>query len=162
MSDLQQVSDQLEIAALLARYARAVDSKNWELYRSVFTDDAVIDYTSAGAIAGGRDEVADWLSNGFATIPWSMHYITNIEADVHGDAARVTAMFYNPMQLPGMTEPSFCGGYYHHELVRTSQGWRSRLLREENVWFRNGPTSGQAPPASDPDSAPADSDHSDG
>jgi hypothetical protein len=142
MSDLQQVSDQLEIAALLARYARAVDSKDWALYRSVFTDDAVIDYTSAGAIVGSRDEVTDWLSTGFATIPWSMHYITNIEAQVSDDTARVTAMFYNPMQLPGMTEPSFCGGYYHHELVRTSHGWRSRNLREENVWFRNGPGSG--------------------
>ena len=144
MSDVQQVSDQLEIAALLTRYARAVDTKDWELYRSVFTDDATIDYTSAGAIAGSRDEVADWLSTGFASIPWSMHYITNIEityptAQVSGDVAQVTAMFYNPMQLPGMTEPSFCGGYYHHDLVRTSQGWRSRNLREDNLWFRNRP-----------------------
>ena len=140
MSDVQQVSDQLEITALLTRYARAVDTKDWELYRSVFTPDAVIDYTSAGAIAGSRDEVADWLSAGFATIPWSMHYITNIDAQVSGDAARVTAMFYNPMQLPGMADISCCGGYYHHELVRTSDGWRSRELREDAVWFRNGPT----------------------
>ena len=48
-------------------------------------------------------------------------------------------MFYNPMQLPGMTELSYCGGYYHHELVRTPGGWRSRHLREENVWFANAP-----------------------
>jgi hypothetical protein len=48
-------------------------------------------------------------------------------------------MFYNPMQLPGMTGMSSCGGYYHHELVRTPDGWRSRSLREENVWFDNAP-----------------------
>ena len=35
------VVDQLEITALLNRYARAVDGKDWELYRSVFTDDAL-------------------------------------------------------------------------------------------------------------------------
>jgi SnoaL-like domain len=133
------VDDQLEIRALLARYARGVDTKDWELYRSVFTEDAHIDYTSAGAIAGSRDEVIDWLSTGFATIPWSMHYITNVEADIDGDSARVQAMFYNPMQLPGMPTQSACGGYYHHELVRTGQGWRSRNLREENVWFSNPP-----------------------
>lgn len=133
------VDDQLEIRALLARYARGVDTKDWELYRSVFTEDAHIDYTSAGAIAGSRDEVIDWLSEGFATIPWSMHYITNVEADIDGDSARVQAMFYNPMQLPGMPTQSACGGYYHHELVRTGQGWRSRNLREENVWFSNPP-----------------------
>ena len=131
--------DELAIAALLYRYARAVDTKDWELYRSVFTDDAYIDYSSSGAIAGSREEVADWLSQGFGAIPWTMHYITNIESEVDGDTARVRAMFYNPMQLPGMSEMSSCGGHYHHELVRTLGGWRSRHLREENVWFVNSP-----------------------
>lgn len=149
--DIQRVSDELDIRALLSRYARAVDTKDWELYRSVFTDDAHIDYSSAGAAAGTRDEVADWLAAGFGAIPWTMHYITNIEIDIFGghersdsgdrvsDAATVRAMFYNPMQLPGMPETSCCGGYYHHELVRTTDGWRSRHLREDNVWFVNAP-----------------------
>lgn len=134
------MSDRSEIEALLYRYARAVDTKDWDLYRSVFTDDAYVDYSSAGAAAGSRDEVADWLANGFAAIPMSMHYVTNVEVlDMLGDTATVRAMFYNPMQLPGMTELSYCGGYYHHELVRTPAGWRSRHLREENVWFVNSP-----------------------
>lgn len=137
--DIQRIRDELEITALLNRYARAVDTKDWALYRSVFTDDAHIDYSSAGAITGTRDEVADWLAQGFTTIPMSMHYITNIESQIDRDAAQVRAMFYNPMQLPGMTELSYCGGYYHHELVRTPDGWRSRSLREENVWFANPP-----------------------
>ena len=64
--------DELQIAALLYRYARAVDTKDTELYRSVFTDDAYIDYSSAGAIAGSRDEVADWLSMRFTAIAMSI------------------------------------------------------------------------------------------
>ena len=56
------VSDEGDIARLLYRYARAVDTKDWELYCSVFTDDAYIDYSSAGAAAGSRDEVADWYA----------------------------------------------------------------------------------------------------
>ncbi|MEN3223946.1 nuclear transport factor 2 family protein [Mycolicibacterium porcinum] len=134
------MSEHADISALLYRYARAVDSKDWELYRSVFTEDAQIDYSSAGAIVGTRDEVVDWFAANFGVIPWSMHYITNIEVlDTDGDAATVRAMFYNPMQLPGMAEMSACGGYYHHELVRTPDGWRSRSLREENLWFTNPP-----------------------
>lgn len=134
------MSEHADISALLYRYARAVDSKDWELYRSVFTEDAQIDYSSAGAIVGNRDEVVDWFAANFGVIPWSMHYITNIEIlDGDGDTATVRAMFYNPMQLPGMAEMSACGGYYHHELVRTPDGWRSRSLREENVWFTNPP-----------------------
>jgi hypothetical protein len=76
--DVQQISDELEIAALLSTYARAVDTKDWALYRSMFTDDADIGYsTGAGTIAGTPEEVADRLSQAFATIPMSMHYITN-------------------------------------------------------------------------------------
>ena len=135
------MSEEAEIARLLYRYARAVDTKDWDLYRSVFTDDAVIDYSSAGIPPGSRDEIADLFRTAFAAIPWSMHYITNIEADMGeaGDTATVRAMFYNPMQLPGMTEQSSCGGYYFHDLVRTPDGWRSRHLREDNVWFVNRP-----------------------
>jgi SnoaL-like domain len=139
MTDAQRISDQLEISALLTRYARAVDTKDWELYRSVFTSDAHIDYPGSPIPPGSRDEVVDWFAANFGAIPWTMHYITNVEADIDGDTAKVRAMFYNPMQLPGMAEPSYCGGYYHHELVRTADGWRSSHLREENLWFVNGP-----------------------
>ncbi len=137
--DAQRLSDELEITALLNRYARAVDTKDWELYRTVFTEDAVIDYSSAGIPAGSRDEIAEMFTQAFAAVPWTMHYITNIEADIDGDTARVRAMFHNPMQLPGMREQSSCGGYYFHDLVRTAEGWRSRHLREDNVWFVNRP-----------------------
>jgi hypothetical protein len=91
--------------------------------------------------SGPRDEITEFLDSAFATIPMSMHYITNVETDVAGDSdlATVRAMFYNPMQLPGMPDMSSCGGYYHHEMVRTPDSWRSRHLREENLWFVNPP-----------------------
>jgi 3-phenylpropionate/cinnamic acid dioxygenase small subunit len=43
--------DAVEIQQLLARYARALDTRDWELYRSVFTEDAFIDYAAAGPLA---------------------------------------------------------------------------------------------------------------
>jgi 3-phenylpropionate/cinnamic acid dioxygenase small subunit len=135
--DVQALNDKLEIHELLARYARGVDDRDWELYRSVFTDDATIDYSSAGPPAGSRDEVAAFLEQGFAAIPWTQHYVTNIEIDLDGDEARVRAMFYNPMLLPGKDTPSFCGGFYVHDLVRTPDGWKSRRLVEDNRWFLN-------------------------
>jgi hypothetical protein len=47
-------------------------------------------------------------------------------------------MFNNPMRLPG-GEVWFTGGWYHHDLVRTDGGWRSRNLREESAWFDRAP-----------------------
>ena len=135
--DIQEISDRLEIQGVLAKYARAVDTRDWALWRSLFTDDATVDYSSAGAIAGTRDEVAAWLAAALGAMQMMQHFITNIEIEISGDTADVRAMFYNPMQLPGMADLSFCGGYYHHTMVRTPDGWRSRALREENVWFTN-------------------------
>lgn len=135
-----------EIAALLYRYARAVDSHDWELYRSVFTDDAHIDY-GAEVVVGAREQVVEWMAANFSAIPMSMHYISNIEIlAADDDSATVRAMFYNPMTLPGMADLSSCGGYYHHRLARTPDGWRSRELREEMVWFANPPARRSAAP----------------
>jgi 3-phenylpropionate/cinnamic acid dioxygenase small subunit len=135
--DLRALQDRLEIQELLARYARGVDDHDWDLYRSVFTDDAVIDYSSAGSVVGTRDEVAAFLEEALAALPWAQHYITNVEIDLDGDMANVRAMFYNPMQMPGFDEPSFCAGLYHHQVVRTADGWKSRRLVEENRYFHN-------------------------
>lgn len=135
-----QVEDQMQIQQLLARYARAVDSKDWVLYRSLFTKNAHLDYSSAPfGLAGKRDEVIEWLSTNLVHLPMTMHYITNIEAEIRDDSATVRAQFYNPMQFPGFNDLSYCGGYYHHELVRTAKGWQSRALTEQNVWFVNPP-----------------------
>jgi 3-phenylpropionate/cinnamic acid dioxygenase small subunit len=138
-ADVQALADRLDIHELLARYARGIDTRDWELWKSVFTDDAVVDYSRSGVPSGSRDEVADVLRTAFDTIPWATHHITNVEIDLDGDAARVRAMYFNPMQLPGMDAPSSTGGYYFHDLVRTPDGWRSRHLVEEPVWFVNRP-----------------------
>ncbi len=137
--DIQALQDKIEIHELLARYARGVDTQDWDLWKAVFTPDAVLDYSSAGIPVGSRDVIASTFEEAFKTIPMAQHFITNIEVELAGDRAKVRAMFYNPMQLPGMAEQSSCGGYYHHDMVRTSEGWRSERLVEENVWFVNPP-----------------------
>jgi 3-phenylpropionate/cinnamic acid dioxygenase small subunit len=142
--NVQEVADKLEIHELLARYARGVDTHDWELWKSVFTEDAVVDYSQSGVLCGSRDEVAAFLAEGFATIPWATHHITNIEVELDGDRAEVRAMFFNPMQLPGMEKESATGGYYFHEMVRTPGGWRSAHLVEQPMWFTNKPELGSS------------------
>jgi len=140
MSD--HVAAKLEITEQLARYARGVDTHDWDLWKSVFTDDATVDYSSANNMpAASRDEIAAYLEASMPFLPWKQHYVTNLEFDFapDGNSAKVRAAFYNPMQLPGADQPSACGGYYHHEFVRTPDGWKSRQLVEENLWFVNPP-----------------------
>ena len=136
--DLQAIEDRIAAEDLLTRYATAVDRRDWEQYRSIFTTDAVIDYTSAGGIAGTVDEIVEFLSTSLEMFEMTQHLVSNIDLEVRGDSATVTAMFNNPMRLPG-GDTWFTGGWYHHDLVRTPDGWRSQRLREESVWLDRAP-----------------------
>ena len=138
--DLRQISDRLEIEDVLIRYTRAIDTGEWDRLDQVFTADAEIDYTQSGGVAGGYPEVKGWLAENLPIFPRRMHTLGQVEIGYDGaDAARVAAYFHNPMVLvqPGGEELLVeVGGVYHHELVRTPAGWRSRRLVEELVWKR--------------------------
>ena len=95
--DLQYLADRLAISDFLTTYARAVDTKDWELYRSCFTDDADIDYTSAGGIRGTLDEIVTWMGSTMVMFDATQHLVSNEMVEIDGDTATVRAMFYNPM-----------------------------------------------------------------
>ena len=136
--DVQTLIDRAEITDLLTRYARAVDRQDWDLYRSVFTPDAHIDYTAVGGIAGDVEKMVRFLTKAMGLFETIQHLVSNIEITIDGDEAKVTAMVYNPLKLPD-TPVWATGGWYHHELVRTPDGWRSRSLYEESSWFHGIP-----------------------
>ncbi|MER5623339.1 nuclear transport factor 2 family protein [Streptosporangium sp. NPDC002544] len=136
----QEMADRLEIGELLARYAYAVDTGDWERLDLVFTPDAVIDYTSAGGIRGSRDEARRWLAEVLPTWPGRQHLIGVMTIRFDGDEAAVTASFTDTLapsremiaaDTAGLIRG---GGWYHHRLVRTMYGWRSRELIEEQTW----------------------------
>lgn len=127
-------ADELEISALLTRYCRAVDSKNWELYRSLFTADAQLDYSAAGLVVGTIDDAVTYLSRHQDGISVGMHYVTNIESTPTDDGADVVAMWFNAVGLPGKDSTSFFGGRWYDTLARTEGGWRIKTLRLEVIW----------------------------
>lgn len=137
--DLGTLADRLEIDDLLTAYTRAIDTGEWDRLDAVFTPDAQIDYTATGGVAGGYPEVKAWLAVNLPMFPRRQHVLGQREVDLDGDRARVTAYFLNPMVLPRPDGSELLwefGGLYHHELVRTVDGWRSRRLVEELCWKR--------------------------
>lgn len=137
--DLTEISDRLEIEALLTRYTRAIDTGEWDRLDQVFTPDAQIDYTASGGIAAAYDEVKPWLAEMLPIFPQRMHLLGQVDSQVTGDDATVAAYFYNPMVLPQADSADLVvefGGIYHHELVRTPSGWRSRALVEQVIFKR--------------------------
>ncbi|MGA8255319.1 MAG: nuclear transport factor 2 family protein [Nocardioides sp.] len=138
--DLQEISDRLEITDVITRYTRAIDTGDWDKLDTVFTPDAAIDYTESGGIEATFVEVKPWLAEMLpAFFPKRMHTIGQVDIAVDGDAATATAYFDNPMPMDdgaGGTKIVEIGGLYHHEMVRTTGGWRSKRLHEQVVWKR--------------------------
>ena len=58
------MDDVEEIKKLKARYFRGLDSKDWELYASVFAEDCVVDLRgSGGELYEGRAAIAGYVSS---------------------------------------------------------------------------------------------------
>jgi hypothetical protein len=137
--DLAEISDRLEIEALLISYTRAIDTGDWDRLDEVFTPDAQIDYSATGGITAPYAEVKPWLAEMLPIFPRRMHTLGQLDIQLSGDEATVAAYFNNPMGMPQEEGPDHLvefGGIYHHDLVRTPDGWRSRRLLEELVWKR--------------------------
>ena len=130
--DVQAISDTLEIHDVLYDYAWACDNGDWALLRSVFTDDARLDYSSAGGPAGGRDEVCTWLEESLSQIQIT-HVVSNVQVDLHVDEAAVRAMFYCIVMIEGQQITT--SGYYRDQFRRTSEGWKILSLTEDNRWM---------------------------
>jgi hypothetical protein len=144
------LSDRAEIADVLVRYTRAIDLGDWDRLDTVFTPDADIDYVASGGVHDTYAVVKPWLAEVLpAFFPLRMHTLGQIDITwpategeggrARSDSAEVTAYFHNPMPMDdgqgGQKIVEF-GGLYHHEMVRTDDGWRSRRLVEEVVWKR--------------------------
>ena len=67
---LQEISDRLEIEDVLVRYCYAVDDRDWDAYRSVFTRDAVIDDTVTGGVRSGVEDFCRAGSTGGRRVRW--------------------------------------------------------------------------------------------
>ena len=135
MADLQSVRDELDIQRVISDYAWACDNRDWVLLKSVFTDDAYLDYSSTEGPAGSRDEVVAWLEQSLGQV-LIQHVVSNFQIDLGGDRANVRAMFYTSVDLPDLDELLVTGGYYDEEFVRTSDGWKIQRLFEDNRWMR--------------------------
>ena len=145
MLNQQEISDRLEIADLLTRYTLAIDRGDWDGLDTVFTDDARIDYAATGGTVGAYPQVKQWLAEMLPVFARRQHVLGQVQVRLNGgpgDTAAATAYFLNPMVLrqeDGSEQVWEFGGYYHHALVRTPHGWRSRELVEELAWKRGVP-----------------------
>jgi hypothetical protein len=134
----QELADRYEIAALMTAYTRAVDTSRWDDLDAIFTDDAVFDYVSTGGPLGPLSEAKPFIRNLEGFTRWQ-HMLGQVAIEYAGDTATATTYMFNPMiatRPDGSEQLLECGGYYHFEARRTSDGWRMTKLVDDIVWSR--------------------------
>jgi hypothetical protein len=139
---MQEVSDRLEIQDVLTRYCYAVDDRDWDTYRQLFTHDAVLDDTVTGGIKSGVEEHITYMKRALSKVLMSQHAISTILIELSGDEAKVRVHCSCPMVLDtGQSDKHvmFQGLWYRDSLVRTDRGWKIRSLVEEGYWKHNAP-----------------------
>ena len=142
MLSLQEISDRLEIQDLFARYSFAIDDREYDVLDSVFTPDAVIDYSETGGAKGTVAQIKAWLPVAMKKFPKFQHMVATTKLTLDGDSAKSRTILFNPMVhrgSDGEDQIFFIGLWYRDELVRTPDGWRIASRYEEMCYSYNVP-----------------------
>ncbi|MFI6041739.1 nuclear transport factor 2 family protein [Nocardia sp. NPDC051321] len=137
MLTIQEISDRLEIQDLLVAYATAVDSLDFDALDEVFVEDAAIDLTAFGGIAGKLGEIKEWLAQTLPQFPGFQHLMANSEIRIDGDRATGRIMCFNSIAMPAQNgEPPIAqlGMWYLDEYIRTAKGWRISRRGQQRSW----------------------------
>jgi 3-phenylpropionate/cinnamic acid dioxygenase small subunit len=137
--NLQCLLDRTAISDVQLRYATGVDTRDWPLFRSCFTDEIETDVSSAVGSPPQRIKADDWVArvrriiNGMKA---TQHMITNHVITLNGDEATCVAYVQARHHLPNETSGSdqVMYGYYTNRFVRTADGWKIRARKLTVLW----------------------------
>ncbi len=122
MSGAQVLLDKQEITELCVRYTTALDTKDWALLRSCFTDAPV--FVHPGGRLSGFDEILARTSAALNPLDATQHLLGNITVEVAGATARSICYFQAQHVRAGTPggELYIIAGRYADSLERTPAG----------------------------------------
>ena len=115
-------ADWLALCNLKAAYSRLLDTKDWEGWKQLFTEDCVLDTTASGGTREqGRDRFVAQVSEALANAR-TAHQIHSPEIAIFGDRAQVVWAMQDRVIKGDFALTGY--GHYHETCVRTPGGWR--------------------------------------
>jgi 3-phenylpropionate/cinnamic acid dioxygenase small subunit len=118
-------ADQEQIAEVLIRYATGIDSKDWPLLRSCWTDEIDVDYQQLGHFTS-PDALTDVMRQLHENMGPTYHRLSNFVINVDGDRATVRSYVHAVLMLQPDDDTNWVDalGHYDDVFVRTAEGWR--------------------------------------
>lgn len=125
---LQALEDRAALEDLVKRYAIGCDTRDADILRSTFTEDAVGTYAGTPPLVGA-DAIVEWIGMMTAPALWQQHMISPYSYDIDGDSAQVVAYLISHQNFeanPNVT--TMMSSRYTLQCVRGTQGWRIKDL----------------------------------
>ena len=118
-------ADKEQIAEVLIRYATGIDSKDWPLFRSCWTDEIDVDYQQLGRFTSA-DALTDVMRQLHENMGPTYHRMSNFVIAVDGDRATVRSYVQAVLMLQPDDSTNWVDalGHYDDVFVRTADGWR--------------------------------------
>jgi 3-phenylpropionate/cinnamic acid dioxygenase small subunit len=120
----EEISDDVRNAVtdLLVRYATGIDTRDWTLLRSCFTDDCDADYGDIGHWQGVA-EITAWMANAHDPLGPTLHRLSNLTFTREGGRIKARSYVHATLVLPdGSAVHAY--GFYDDEIVVDDGGPR--------------------------------------
>lgn len=135
----QDLLDRAAITDHVLKYATGIDQHQWDLYRSIFADDIIMDFSSWSGDPAIKMAADDWVAGVRTTLsPFdaTQHVLTNFIVSVDGDAATCTCYMsaHHHLVTGDLKEMHSIGGYYVHQLKRSGDGWLIHQTQLNVTW----------------------------
>lgn len=125
-----------QIRDLIHRYATAIDTKDWALFRACFAPDSQAVYQ--GHVFGSREHLVRAMRKLHTPLDSSMHRVTNVMIDVLGPDDAVGSSYVDAL-LVKTDHPDGplhrVAGRYTDEYRRTRGIWTIRRRRFDAYWI---------------------------
>ena len=134
-------SDILEVGQAKYRYAYALDTRDWELYRSLLADQVIVDFRGLGYRGEPRQRSREWwvgqvrgLLDGFDV---TQHVMSSplVEEAEDGVALTVYLQAHHRLNADDPHERHYTiGGKYQDRVRRENGSWVFTVLTLHSLW----------------------------
>jgi hypothetical protein len=121
------LEDKYNVCETVYRFAHGVDTRDWNLYRSIFTDEVAVDYSSYAGFSPAtvsRDEWIEGVRPTFNGLDATQHSMSNPVVKLEDDVAHCRMYLWAHHVFDAQDPLSWftLGGYYDDRLVRSNDG----------------------------------------
>jgi 3-phenylpropionate/cinnamic acid dioxygenase small subunit len=129
-----ELRDREQIRELLGRYARALDTRNWEALARCFTTNARAEFSGV-ALESGVDYIVRHLRQ-LESLVASSHLVGNvvIEFDPDGAIVESQAVVHLVLNEGPPARLRVRGVFYRDRVVRDGHGWRIKERHHRAGW----------------------------